>query len=264
MVDGRPRTEARTHLAALERLERMIAAFASMVSHQTRSALVGIQGLSELIRDGDLKPDEVRACASDIFAEALKIDAMIGDMFDLDRLETGQSPFRKTRVDFNRIVRETAGHVMDTTPNLAFAIDANADSAMVLGDGDRLREAVRKVLAFVVRTAQPGSAIAVATICRDGAVGVIVRSTSSRVVDFEDWLYGRYERYEQRPSAILGAGLGLAVARAIVELHGGDIEATSGPNVGAELRLTLPVPARVLAPKARGGPAQAPERARTQ
>jgi len=50
------------HLAALERLNRIITAFASMVSHETRSALVGVQGLSELIRDGGLTPEEVRTC----------------------------------------------------------------------------------------------------------------------------------------------------------------------------------------------------------
>ena len=53
-MTGDREVEALRHLAALERLERIIAAFASMVSHQTRTALVGIQGLSELMMDGSL------------------------------------------------------------------------------------------------------------------------------------------------------------------------------------------------------------------
>lgn len=234
--------QAQQHLAALERLERIITAFASMVSHQTRTSLVGIQGLSELIRDGDLSPGEVQACATDIFNEALKIDEMIGEMFDLNRLETGQSLFRNARVDMNRVVEEAAALASERTHNLGLVLETCAAPAMVVGDRDRLRQAVQKILAFVTRAAKPGSVVTVTTMPQEDGVGVSIRSSSSRVVEFEDWLYGRYERYEQRPSAIFGAGLGLAIARAIIELHGGEINAVSGSEGGAEFRLMLPNP----------------------
>lgn len=238
-------TEAQRHLAALERLERIIAAFASMVSHETRTALVGIQGLSELIRDGGLTHDEVRIYAGDIFGEALRIDAMIGEMFDLNRLETGPTPWREVLVDVNRVVGEAAA-------KFDVDLDLVDDRPAVLGDRDRLRQAFQKVLGFVVRTARPDSQIAIATTRETDGVGVLVRSTSSKVVEFEDWFYGRYERYEQRPSAVLGAGLGLAIARAIIELHGGRIEAQTAPPSGAEFRVRLPALAASAGAPARG------------
>jgi signal transduction histidine kinase len=228
--------DAQRHLAALERLERIIAAFASMVSHQTRTALVGIQGLSELIRDGDLSDAEVREYAGDIFGEALKIDAMIGEMFDLNRLETRQSAFRKARVDLNQVVEEAAA-------KLGLRVATDGQRTIVIGDPDRLRQALQRVLNFVHRAALPGSQIGVSMARQGDQVTVTIVSTESRSAEFEDWLYGRYERYEQRPSAILGAGVGLAVARAIVELHGGAIEADRAGECGAEFRLRLPVPA---------------------
>ncbi len=101
---------ALAHLAALERLNKIINGFASMVSHETRSALVGIQGLSELIRDGGLSEDEVRACADDIFTEAQKINGLIGQMFDLSQLESGRPEFRKVPVDMNDLVTEVVNH----------------------------------------------------------------------------------------------------------------------------------------------------------
>lgn len=245
MTLARPvrQTEAQRHLAALDRLERIIAAFASMVSHQTRTSLVGIQGLSELIRDGELSLDEVRDFATDIFNEAQRIDQMIGEMFDLNRLETGQSSFRMAQVDLNRLVEEAAAIAPERTPNVGVVLEACAAPAIVLGDRDRLRQAVQRVVAFVAHAAQPGSIVAVTTVPVEDRVVVTIRSSSSRIVEFEDWLYGRYERYEQRPSAIFGAGLGLAIARSIVELHGGDIRAVLGADGGAEFQLTLPVPA---------------------
>ena len=234
-MTGDREVEALRHLAALERLERIIAAFASMVSHQTRTALVGIQGLSELMMDGELTRDEVRAYATDIFSEAQKIDAMIGEMFDLNRLETGQAPFRQVDVDLNRLVSETSSRT-----NAHLALDP--ELPFVKGDPDRMKQALQKIFGFVGRTAEGGSRIEVSTNRRPCAAHITVRSSSSRVVDFEDWLYGRYERYEQRPSAILGAGLGLAIARAIVELHGGRIQVDAPSGGGAEFEITLPAP----------------------
>jgi signal transduction histidine kinase len=228
-------SEAMQHLAALERLEHIIAAFASMVSHQTRTALVGIQGLSELIMEGELTRDEVRACASDIFSEAQRVDAMIGEMFDLNRLETRQSSFRQVDVDLNEVVREAVGR-------LHANLEVDVDLPVVHGDPDRLRQALQKFFSFVQRSSAGGSRIDVTTRRRSAAAHLSVRSSSSRVVDLEDWLYGRYERYEQRPSAIMGAGLGLAIARAIIELHGGRITVHLPPGGGAEFDIMLPAP----------------------
>ncbi len=85
------RSEALSHLAALDHLNRMIAGFAAMVGHETRSSLVGIQGWSELIRDGGLSDEEIRRCATDIFDGAQRIEKLIGQMFDLNQLEPSTS-----------------------------------------------------------------------------------------------------------------------------------------------------------------------------
>ena len=71
-------------------------------------------------------------------------------------------------------------------------------------------------------------------------VEVGLQAGSFRSVDFEDWLIGRYERYENRPSQIIGVGLGLAIARAIVELHGGRIWVHQDATNGPEFRFSLP------------------------
>jgi signal transduction histidine kinase len=67
-----------------------------------------------------------------------------------------------------------------------------------------------------------------------------IQSSSLKLVEFDDWLYGRYERYEERPSAVMGAGLGLAVARTIIELHGGRIGVNNTSQGGTEFQISLP------------------------
>jgi two-component system phosphate regulon sensor histidine kinase PhoR len=224
----------------LERLDKIITAFASVVSHETRTALVGIQGLSELIRDGGLSEEEMRAHADDIFTEAQKVNAFIGEVFDLNRLETGETPLRKVRVDVNRIVSEVANKAQPKALRAAIELNLGEDRPMVSGDPDRLRQAINNMFSFVLAAAKPGSHIWVATRCEDAMSRVTVRFNSLKDIEFDDWLSGRYERYEQRPSALMGAGLGLAIARAIIELHGGRIGVESSARSGTEFQVTLP------------------------
>ena len=228
------------HLAALERLNRIITAFASMVSHETRSALVGVQGLSELIRDGGLTADEVRDCANDIFLEAQRMDALIGEMFDLHRIESNQAPFRRARVDLTGIMQDAGEKARERNPGLTIELGISAGPLIVEGDPDRLKQAVQYVVGFCTRTARSGGRIWIAADLERGKVSLTVGSNSLSAVGFDDWLYGRYERYEQRPSSVIGAGLGLAIARAIIELHGGQIlAAEKGPQT-SEFLIAIP------------------------
>src|SRR5262249_11565852 len=88
----------------LAKLDQTKSEFLSIVSHEFRTALTGIQGFSELIRDGGLEPDEVRAYGGYIFNDADRVNRLIGDMLDLDRMESGRMTMRTGDVDINDII----------------------------------------------------------------------------------------------------------------------------------------------------------------
>ncbi|MGH7764696.1 MAG: sensor histidine kinase [Candidatus Dormibacteraceae bacterium] len=229
------------HLAALERLDRIATAFASMVSHETRSALVGIQGLSEMIRDGDLSSSEMRAAATDIFTDAQRINQLIGELLDLSRLESRQTAFRTTRVELNPVVREVVLAAKGSA-KAGIPIELQLDLAQpaVIGDPDRLRQVMANLIRFSLRIATPETRIKVSTNGVGHVPEVCVSASSLSVDGFDDWLYGRYDRYEQRPSSIIGAGLELAIARVIVQMHDGNFWIVSLPHNGSEFRFSLP------------------------
>jgi len=235
------RGEALSHLAALEHLNRMIAGFASMVSHETRSSLVGIQGWSELIRDGGLSAEEIRSCASDIFDGAQRIEKMIGQMLDLSHLETLQVSMRRRKVDLNSIAAEVVAKHLARQPLPPIALQLDPAIPPVFGDPDRLAQAVDNFVTFARRKFTAASTLSITTELLGRRIRLGVRSDTMHAQTFDDWLFGRYERYEKRPSSIMGAGLGLAIARVIVELHDGRVSIERFPDDSAELNLFIPV-----------------------
>ncbi len=99
---------AHANLAELEKLDHMKTEFTSMVSHEFRTALTGIQGMSELINGGTMKPDEVHEYSGYIFQEAERVNRLITDMLDLDRLEAGKMQLQLAMMDLNTVVEGVA------------------------------------------------------------------------------------------------------------------------------------------------------------
>ena len=233
--------EALSHLVALEHLNRMIAGFASMVSHETRSALVGIQGWSELIRDGGLSDEEIRSCASDIFDGAQRIERVIAQMVDLNRLETRQVALRMRKVDLSAIATGVVAQHLTRQPVPPITLQLDPAIPTVVGDPDRLAQAIDNFVSFARRKVTAASRVTVTTEVLNRRIRVGVRSNAMHAPTFDDWLFGRYERYEKRPSSIMGAGLGLAIARVIAELHDGRVSVERFPDDSVELNLFIPV-----------------------
>ena len=229
------------HLAALERLTKMVDGFASMISHESRTALTGIQGWSELIREGELTPEETREYAQYIFQDAQRINRLIGDILDLNHLEAGVTELRHSPVDINRVIREAAERIRSADEDASVTLQLNNDLPAIAGDFDRISQAVENLFGFAHRNSSPKAEIVVVSRRLGEEVEVSLEAGSFRSVDFEDWLIGRYERYETRPSQIIGGGLGLAIARVIVELHGGRIWVHEAGTKGPEFHFSLPV-----------------------
>src|SRR5205814_9728576 len=96
---------AMANLAGLERLNQLKSEFVSMVSHEFRTALGGIQGFSEILATELNSPEDVKSLAGDIFSDAQRLNRMINEMLDLDRMEAGKIRIQPKPVDLNSLVR---------------------------------------------------------------------------------------------------------------------------------------------------------------
>jgi PAS domain S-box-containing protein len=232
---------AAAHLAGLERLNRLKSEFVALVSHEFRTALVGISGFSEMIRDEDVSLEEAKAYAGDINKDAERLNRMINDMLDLDRIEAGRLTMHIQQVDLTSLLEDAADRARASSAK-HFIVCKFEGRPVVQCDPDRIAQVVANLLSNAIKYSPDGGEIAIASAIRDGKVDISVRDHGIGIApEFIQRLFSRYERYEKTAGKILGTGLGLAITRQIIELHGGKIWVDSEPGFGSDFHFTLPL-----------------------
>jgi PAS domain S-box-containing protein len=240
---------ASANLQQMEKLNRLKSEFVSMVSHEFRSALVGIQGFSELIRDNDLEVADVKNLAGDINKDALRLNRMITEMLEFDRMEAGKIRLELQPIDLNQLVREAIEHAQVTTNKHVVIPKLEPDLPLVAGDADRLTQVLTNLLSNAIKYSPDGGEISVRSRLDGSLVEVAIKDQGLGIpAEFIGRLFGRYERYEDKHAGkIIGTGLGLAITRQIVEMHGGKILVESTVGSGSEFKFTVPVSPRKTA-----------------
>jgi len=241
---------AMENLAGLERLNKMKSEFVSMVSHEFRTALVGIQGFSELIRDDDLEISDIKGLAGDINKDAERLNRMISEMLDLDRMEAGKIHLDLKAVDLNGILEDAVERAQVGADGHRLVADLDIALPVVSGDSDRLIQVVSNLLSNAIKYSPDGGEVRVTSRRVGDSVEVSVQDHGVGIpAEAMNRVFGRYERFESnRTSKVTGTGLGLAISHQIVELHGGRISVESQAGKGSTFRFTIPVAHMAVVP----------------
>jgi PAS domain S-box-containing protein len=235
--------------ATLEKLDRTKTEFLSIVSHEFRTALTGIQGFSELIRDGGLEPDEVRAYGGYIFNDADRVNRLIGDMLDLDRMESGRMSIRTADVDINEVLSDSIARA-GSSPSVEFKSDLDPRLPIVVGDRDRLVQVVSNLVNNAVKYSPDGGTVTLSSRAEEGFALVSVTDTGVGIPPDEiSHVFERFRRVRSGAAqSIPGTGLGLTIVKQIVEMHGGKIWVESAVGHGSAFHFTLPLAAENVTP----------------
>jgi PAS domain S-box-containing protein len=239
----------------LEKLDRTKTEFLSIVSHEFRTALTGIQGFSELIRDGGLEPDEVRAYGGYIFNDADRVNRLIGDMLDLDRMESGKMSIRTADVDINEVMSDAIQRAGSSTTAVEFRSDFDPRLPIVSGDRDRLIQVVSNLVNNAVKYSPDGGIVTMSTRSEGGFALVSITDTGVGIPPDEiSHVFERFRRVRSGAAqSIPGTGLGLTIVKQIVEMHGGKIWVESAVGHGSAFHFTLPLAAEAAPLQRRHG-----------
>ncbi len=230
-------------MADVEELERLRAEFLAMVSHELRTPLTSIMGSVTAIMDAgtDLDPAVVRQFLRIIGDQAGNMNALVADLLDVARIETGELPIGPepaevaVLVDRARIAFKSAGGGND------LAIDIEPGLPLVMADRRRIVQVLVNLLSNAARHSPESSVIRMSAV-RDGVHVAFSVADEGRGIPAES-LPDLFRKFSGVQTEEQGGdtGLGLAICKGIVEAHGGRIWAESdGPGAGACFTFTLP------------------------
>ncbi|PKQ15288.1 MAG: sensor histidine kinase [Actinobacteria bacterium HGW-Actinobacteria-7] len=211
------------------------------VAHELRTPLQAIQATVEAMQDGVLPADEERLGV--VRDETIRLGRLADGILELTRLERGSLAFDIQRIDLSQSVRTAAeAHqaLMDAR-ELEFTVEASP-GAWVLGDADRLKQAISNLLSNAARYTPPGGRVELRVSNSAKHVNVAVSDTGIGISD-EDMsnVFSRFWRADAaRATATGGLGIGLAVTKEIIERHKGSIIVGRRPQGGTTFTLRLP------------------------
>ena len=229
-----------------EKASRAKSEFLSRMSHELRTplnAILGFAQILELNRKEPLTPAQAEHVAQ-IARSGWQLLTMIDEILDLARIDTCQLELRRAPVSLAPVVHECAalvGPLLETyRVSLTVCDDALARCA-VLADADRLKHVVLNLLGNAVKYNRPGGRVTVTASRADrGRVRLSVADTGCGLApDQLDRVFEPFERAGAERTSVEGAGIGLTVARRLVEAMGGTIGADSEPGVGSTFWVEL-------------------------
>jgi len=227
---------------ALER-ERMsiLTKFIQDASHEFRTPLAIMQANLYVLNKTD-NPDKRREKTAQIEDQVAHITRLIEMLVSIARLESGIT-FTRQPVDLNDLLRELAAQMQGAVENkhLALHLALTPDLPPIQADPGQLREALRQIVDNAVRYTPAEGTIILRTAGKADDVTVEIQNTGPGIpTDVLPRIFDRFYRLDVAHSTP-GFGLGLPIARAIVERHGGHIAAESQPGAGSAFRVTLPL-----------------------
>ena len=208
------------------------------VSHELRTPLSVVQGNLEALVDGVHPADEAHLAA--ILDETKVLSRLVEDLRTLSLAESGALTLHRESLDVGALVRETVESFTSQAEPVGVSIEAQVVSGLPQVDADpvRAREILSNLIANALRYTPRGGKVSVAVHAVDTGLAIDVGDTGAGIAP--DRIGRIFDRFYKSPES-RGAGLGLAIAKQLVEAHGGQISATSVVGEGTVVRFTLPV-----------------------
>lgn len=254
-------------LASLEEADQRKNEFLAMLSHELRNPLAPIRNSLYILDRAVPRGEQAQRALSIISRQTAHMTRLVDDLLDVTRISWGKAQLQREVLDVGELVRRTVEDHRSRFADSGIALDLviAAEPLWVDGDATRLAQVIGNLLHNAAKFTGQGGGAYVSAAPEDAGGGVVIRVRDTGVGVSQEVLPRLFEPFTQADNTLDrtrgGLGLGLALVKGLVELHGGRVEANSkGLGTGAEFAIWLPL----VQPPARPKPAVAAGRAATR
>ena len=229
-----------------EQANRLKDEFLATASHELRTPLTAVVGWSRMLRTGKLDAENSARALEAIERNATLQTKLIDDLLDVSRIITGKLTLDRRPIEIAHVVSDAVNTVRPAADakNIAIETSFDAEAGPVLGDANRLQQVIWNLLSNAVKFTPKNGRIEVALQRVNSEVEISIGDSGEGISsDFLPYVFDRFRQGDGKTTRLhSGLGLGLAIVRQLVELHGGTVNAHSdGPGRGAIFKLRLPV-----------------------
>lgn len=240
--------------ADLIQLNRLKDEFLACISHELKTPLTAVLGMSSLLKDqllGDLNERQSHY-AQLIYRSGRHLVAIINSILDLTRIETGQLELLLEQIHLPTLCQhayeqaqkqhlETNAEAANSS-DLRFQLDMQPALEFIVADELRLRQMLTHLLSNAIKFTEPGGAIGLRVEAWEGWIAFTVWDTGIGIpAEKQHLIFQKFQQLEQPLTRQFhGTGLGLVLTQRLARLHGGDISFTSAPGQGSQFTLLLP------------------------
>jgi signal transduction histidine kinase/ActR/RegA family two-component response regulator len=225
---------------------RMKDEFLAVLSHELRTPLNAIVGYARLLRGGILGAEKVDRALETLERNAMSLTQIVEDVLDVSRIVSGKIRFDVQPVNLTLVIDNAVATVQPAADAKGVRVQTVVDPrvAPIAGDPDRLQQVVWNLLANAVKFTGRNGRVQVRLERVNSHVEIVISDTGSGIrADFLPYVFERFRQADAGTTRKTGGlGLGLAIVRHIVEMHGGTVEAASeGEGKGSTFRVRLPI-----------------------
>lgn len=229
-----------------ERAENIKHEFISIVSHELRTPLTSIKGSLGLIKSGTVGdlPEKMQSMFDIAYSNSERLNLLINDILDIEKIKSEVVEFRMEPMDIVLLVEgaieANEGYAVEN--NITFLKTRGEETAFVLGDRDRLMQVLSNLMSNAAKFSPQGEQVEISVTRENDNVKVAVKDNGKGIPEaFRENIFEMFTQIDASDSRNSGGtGLGLNIAKTIVEHHKGTISLDSGVGFGSTFYFTLP------------------------
>jgi len=228
-------------------VDRMKTEFVSLVSHELRTPLTSIKGFTEMVLDGDAGEinEEVEEYLGIVFSNAERLVALVNDLLDISRIESGRVQLKVETVDLNEIVQTVVATMQQSIheKQQSLTVEMDPPAIYVKGDKDKLVQVLTNYVSNAYKYTRADGEIRI-VISEQGDFAHVAVSDNGFGISPEDQqrLFTRFYRVDNSMTRqVGGTGLGLSIVKQLINLQGGDVGVESALGKGSTFSFTVPL-----------------------
>ncbi|OGR84487.1 MAG: hypothetical protein A2901_01350 [Elusimicrobia bacterium RIFCSPLOWO2_01_FULL_54_10] len=232
-------------LANMKRTSAMKSKFLSIVTHDLRTPLTSVRGFCDLLRTENLSEAESDKCLLNIDKSVKRMTDMVVSLMDLVSIEAGKLRVDMKPFDYLKICSEVEGMMLTVagTRGVTVSWKVPSGSLTVNGDTGRIHQVLSNLISNALKHTPKGGRVNISVSAEDSKISTEITDTGEGISDQDrERIFEQFYQAESSTHKREGMGLGLAIAKEILNLHGGDIGCRSpGPGQGSTFYFTLSI-----------------------